>query len=209
VAIDFQAHWQGIYEGNAPDEVSWYEPVPRASLELIEEAGVARDAAILDVGGGASSLAARLLDAGYTNVTVADISVAALERARSAFDGDAERISWVAADVRDHHFGRGIDLWHDRAAFHFMVSATDRDGYLATLRRTLNPGGHLVLATFGPEGPTRCSGLPVSRYGAQELTELLPDFELRSSRLQVHHTPAGTPQQFLYAHLQRAPASSS
>jgi SAM-dependent methyltransferase len=205
MGVQAQAHWQRIYEENAPDEVSWYEAVPRASLELIEEAELTRNAAILDVGGGASMLAGQLLDAGYTDITVADISGGALDRARSALGEAADRVTWIEADVRDHDFGRSVDLWHDRAVFHFMVEDADRSGYLGTLRRALRPGGHLIVATFGPEGPTRCSGLPVSRYSEPALAGLLPDFELVSSRLALHHTPSGTPQQFLYAHLRRAP----
>jgi SAM-dependent methyltransferase len=209
MVVHAQAHWERIYEEKAPDEVSWYESVPRASLELIEEARVARDAAILDVGGGASGLAGRLLDAGYTDITVADISGRALDRARAALGEDADRVAWVEADVREHDFGRRFDLWHDRAAFHFMVEGADRAAYLETLRGTLGPSGHLIVATFGPEGPTRCSGLPVSRYGAPAIAELLPDFELVSSRLEMHHTPSGTAQQFLYAHLRRVEAQDS
>ena len=107
------------------------------------------------------------------------------------------------ADVRDHDFGRQYDLWHDRAVFHFMVDATDRDGYLNVLRRTLRPGGHLLIATFGPQGPEQCSGLPVARYGADELQRTLEGFELRSADLAVHETPSGNSQQFLYAHFTR------
>src|SRR5918995_5202074 len=150
MVVHAQAHWERIYEEKAPDEVSWYESVPRASLELIEEARVARDAAILDVGGGASRLAGRLLDAGYTDITVADISGRALDRARAALGEDADRVAWVEADIRDHDFGRGFDLWHERAVLHFMVADADRSGYLEVLRRTLRPAGHVIVATFGP-----------------------------------------------------------
>lgn len=209
MGVQAQAHWERIYEEKAPEALSWYEAVPKVSLELIEEARVARDAAILDVGGGASGLAGRLLDAGYTDITVADISGPALDRARAALGEDADRVAWVEADIRDHHFGRGFDLWHDRAVLHFMVEDADRSGYLEVLRRTLRPAGHLIVATYGPEGPTRCSGLPVCRYGAPAVAELLPDFELVSSRLEMHHTPSGTPQQFLYAHLRRGDAQDA
>ena len=184
--------------------MSWYEPAPEVSLELIEEAGLARDAAILDAGGGASTLAASLLGLGYTDITVADISEAALRRAREELGPDAERIAWLQADLRTDELGRRFDLWHDRALFHFMVDSADRAAYLDTLRGALRPSGHLIVATFGPEGPQRCSGLPVHRYSATELSSLLgAEFELLSSRLPLHRTPAGTPQQFLYAHLVR------
>jgi SAM-dependent methyltransferase len=174
------------------------------SLELIEEASLARGAAILDAGGGTSRLAGRLLAAGYTDITVADISEAALQRARAELGSLAERVSWLQVDLRTHRFKRRFDLWHDRAVLHFMVDAADRATYLDTLRSALRPSGHLVVATFGPEGPTRCSGLPVDRYSAAELSALLGDeFELVSSRLLAHETPSGAAQQFLYAHLVR------
>lgn len=197
-------HWQRVYSERQPWEVSWHEPVPETSLELIEEAGLPRDAAILDAGGGASSLAGRLLAAGYTDIAVADISEEGLRRAREELGPEAERVAWLRADLRAHEFDRRFDLWHDRAVLHFMVDPDDRASYLETLRGALRPGGHLIVATFGPEGPERCSGLPVDRYGATELSALLgEEFTLLSSRLQDHRTPSGAKQQFLYAHLAR------
>lgn len=204
IRVDIGAHWQRVYEQNAPDEVSWFEAVPERSLSLIEEAGIDLGAAVIDVGGGESRLAGELLDRGYEDVAVADISSAALAEARSELGERASEVEWVNADVRDHDFGRQFDLWHDRAVFHFMVDAADRDGYLNTLRGSLRPGGHLILATFGPDGPTRCSGLPVHRYGNTELLETLgAEFGPVSSRLEMHRTPSGKDQQFLYLHLRR------
>jgi SAM-dependent methyltransferase len=201
-----RAHWENTYASKPTDKVSWYEPRPEHSLELIEATGVSRDAGILDVGGGASSLTAQLLGMGYTDLTVADISQAALAHAKAELGSDASRIMWVEADIRTHDFGRHYDLWHDRAVFHFMVSPADRTGYLNVLCRTLRPGGHLIIATFGPQGPTQCSGLSVERYSADELQRALgEDFELASSSLAVHRTPSGASQQFLYAHLLRRP----
>jgi SAM-dependent methyltransferase len=200
-----RAHWEGAYAQRAPHQVSWYEPLPQRSLELIQAADVGHGAPILDVGGGASSLAAQLLSMGYTDITVADISPAALAYAKAELGGAAARVTWIEADVRAHDFGRRYDLWHDRAVFHFMVNPADREGYLDVLRRTLRPGGHLILATFGPEGPTQCSGLPVRRYSAEDVQHALgDDFELISSSLATHRTPSGASQQFLYAHLIRS-----
>jgi SAM-dependent methyltransferase len=204
---DARSHWEDSYSNKTPDEVSWYEPRPQRSVELIRATGLGHDARILDVGGGASSLAAQLLGMGYTDLTVADISPAALAHAKAELGSDAARITWIEADVRTRDFGRRYDLWHDRALFHFMVSRADREGYLDVLRRTLRPTGHLVIATFGPQGPTRCSGLPVRRYGAENLLSVLgEDFVLASARLATHRTPSGASQQFLYARLLRRAA---
>jgi SAM-dependent methyltransferase len=200
--MDVEAHWQEVYEQNAPNQVSWFEALPTQSLELIEEAKVDRGAALIDVGGGESRLAGELLDRGYTDVTVADISPAALEKVRSELGERAGAVEWIVADVREHDFGRQFDLWHDRAVFHFMVEPAERYAYLAALERALAPGGHVVIATFGPEGPTECSGLPVLRYDAEELIETLgSNYRLLSSVLYDHRTPSGSSQQLLYAHL--------
>jgi SAM-dependent methyltransferase len=203
-----RAHWESTYATKATDEVSWYEPRPDRSLELVRATGISHDAGILDVGGGASSLAAQLLGMGYTDLSVADISQAALAHARAELGSDATRIAWIEADVRPHDFWRLFDVWHDRAVFHFMMSAADREGYLRVLRRTLRPGGHLLIATFGPQGPTQCSGLPVQRYSAADLQRVVgEDCELVSSSLATHSTPSGASQQFLYAHFRRATGS--
>jgi SAM-dependent methyltransferase len=175
--------------------------VPRSSLAAIEHVGLPLDAPIIDVGGGASRLTGELLRRGHTDITVADISAKALERARADLP-DADRVDWVVADVRDHDFGRRFAVWHDRAVFQFMTSPEEREGYLATMERSLQHDGHLVLATFGPDGPTRCSGLPVDRYGPDELAAALGDrVRLVSSHLEDHRTPRGESQQFLYADL--------
>jgi SAM-dependent methyltransferase len=205
--LDVYDHWEAVYSDKDATEVSWYEATPAQSLRLIAEAELPLDAAILDMGGGASKLAAELVKLGYSDVTVADISESGLRLAQRTLAAP-DAVRWVEADVREHDFGRTFDLWHDRAVFHFMVEETDRDAYLDVLRKTLSPRGHLVVATFGPNGPTRCSGLPVTRYGPEDLSELLPDFKPVSSQLAVHRTPAGNPQEFLYAHLVRVEASS-
>jgi len=197
--ITDRAHWQNVYAQRASEEVSWYEPRPLRSLDLIAAAGVARDAGILDVGGGASTLVGELLKSGYVDLTVADISPAALARTQAQLGSRVQRVKFVEADIRSHEFGRCYALWHDRAVFHFMVDEHDRDQYLSTLHRTLEPGGHAIVATFGPDGPTRCSGLPVQRYDADKLALTLgPEFEVRTTRLHAHRTPMGATQQFLY-----------
>jgi SAM-dependent methyltransferase len=198
-------HWDEVYSSKAPDEVSWYQAEPTLSLEMIERAGLPADAPILDVGGGTARLVAGLLDAGYRDLTVADLSSAALERARAELGPRAAaRVQWLQLDIRTERLERRYALWHDRAVFHFMVDEAERGGYLENLREGLRPGGHLVLATFGPEGPTTCSGLPVRRYGAEGLQRALGwGFRLVSSQIENHTTPAGTVQQFLFAHFLR------
>jgi SAM-dependent methyltransferase len=199
-----RAHWQRVYKEREPDRLSWYEPVPERSLEMIERARLEPDAAILDIGGGASSLARELLDSGYTDITVADISGPAMDHAKARLGDASDRITWLEVDVLRHDFGRHYDLWHDRALLHFMVEPGDRDAYVKALKRALKPGGWAIIATFGPAGPTRCSGLPVDRYGAADLLRALGEgFELVSSTLDDHLTPSGITQQFLYASLRR------
>lgn len=202
--MDARAHWEKRYSDHEPSELSWYEVTPQVSLAMIEASGVGLDAAIVDVGGGTSALAAELVSSGYSDVTVVDISLAALARARAQAGRCAQRIDWIQADIRVQGLARTYDLWHDRAVFHFMAMATDRDRYLQALRRSLAPDGHLIVATFGPDGPQRCSDLPVSRYRPAELGSTLgAEFELRDSLLHEHRTPSGRTQQFLYARLQR------
>jgi 2-polyprenyl-3-methyl-5-hydroxy-6-metoxy-1,4-benzoquinol methylase len=197
-------HWEDTYAAKGPERASWHQVLPRRSLALIQAAALDKAAAIIDIGGGASSLAGELLHRRYTNLTVADISAAALDYARAALGPEAGLIEWVQADVREHDFGRTFELWHDRALFHFMVAPRDRSQYLATLRQTLAPHGHLVVSTFGPNGPTRCSGFPVERYDVNRLQDAFgPEFVVLSSNLETHRTPSGASQQFLSAHLKR------
>lgn len=197
-------HWQRVYADRDIGTLSWTELAPANSVQLIREAALPLDAAVVEVGGGASPLAAALVGAGFSDITVADLSAQALEQARAASGEAGAVVEWIVADVRDHDFGRRFALWHDRAVFHFMVDPPDRNAYLAVLRRSLQAGGHLIPATFGPQGPTECSGLPVCRYDAEALSGALGgDFELVSALLVDHQTPSGKPQQFLYAHFRR------
>jgi SAM-dependent methyltransferase len=196
---DPRAHWQTVYQTRSPTEASWYQAVPQRSLELIQGAGLLPEAAILDVGGGASTLVDHLLAAGFADLTVVDIAPAALDAARARMGAAASRVQWIAADITGWQPVRRYGLWHDRAVFHFLVDPTLRARYVDVLRTALVPGGHVVIATFGPEGPTRCSGLDVRRYSADELSAVLgPSFHLVGSQVEEHITPAGGTQQFLY-----------
>ena len=192
-------HWDGVYGSKAFDQVSWYQTVPERSLRQIQDAVTDRNAAIIDVGGGASTLVDNLLDAGFNDVTLLDISDNALEQARQRLGTRADAVNWVVADVRSFVPDREFSVWHDRAVLHFLVDADDRALYLETLQHALLPGGMLVLSTFGPEGPLKCSGLQICRYDVDMLIELLgPCFELQGHEFEDHETPAGATQQFLY-----------
>ena len=196
-----KAHWEGVYTQKAPETVSWYQPRAAMSLRLIEQAGVGPGDQIIDVGGGASVLVENLLEAGHRELTVLDLSGAALARTRSRLGGRAAAVSWLEADVTAADLpAAGYDLWHDRAVFHFLVEPGDREAYLRTLRQALRPGGHVIIATFAEDGPERCSGLPVRRYGPQQLqAELGEDFELLASEREEHVTPGGAVQRFQYS----------
>jgi SAM-dependent methyltransferase len=199
-----ESHWNQVYADTDPRRVSWFEATPERSLEMIEDAGLSPDAAIIDAGGGASRLAAELAERGYRDLTVADISEAALEYARREMGEGADSVAWEVADLTEADLGREFDLWHDRAVLHFMVDPNDRDRYLTVLRRHLRPGGALIVAGFGPGGPTHCSGLPVRRYDEAELHAALGDeFSLLDSQIVEHATPSGNAQEFLYARFRR------
>ena len=195
-------HWEQVYATKAPDQVSWYSPRLETSLELIERAAPSKSAAIVDVGGGASTLVDDLLARGYQNLTVLDLSHAAIDTTRKRLGADAEHVQWLVGDIT--HIGLEpdqFDVWHDRAVFHFLTSPAERAAYVLQVLRSVRPGGHVILSTFGPEGPTRCSGLDVVRYDAASLhREFGEHFHLLDSFTQQHHTPFGTTQQFLYCH---------
>lgn len=198
-------HWQQVYETQSPATASWHEAVPQRSLELIQATGVALTASIIDVGGGESRLVDHLLARGYTDVSVLDIAPAALEQARARLGAAATGVKWIASDVTAFQPDRRYALWHDRAAFHFLVAPSERSRYLAVLRAAVASRGHLILATFGPRAPERCSGLPVQRYSEKDLASLLGhDFGLRQFVLEDHVTPTGQRQEFLWTWWQAA-----
>jgi 2-polyprenyl-3-methyl-5-hydroxy-6-metoxy-1,4-benzoquinol methylase len=193
-------HWQTVYETKASDEVSWFQREPRLSHALIARVAPSLDAAIVDVGGGASTLVDALLADGYTNVTVLDLAEAALRQARARLGPDASRVTWSVADILDATLPpASIDVWHDRAVFHFLTRAEDRARYIAQVQRAVRPGGYVLVATFAEDGPTRCSGLEVARYSATQLHGVFgAGFVLESSLRESHMTPSGGQQAFTY-----------
>lgn len=197
-------HWDAVYGKRRHTDVSWYQAVPETSLRLIEATGVAAEAPILDVGGGASTLVDHLLDCGFTDVSVLDLAPAAFEQSRARLGPRARDVDWIVADVTRFEPQRAYALWHDRAVLHFLTDAGERERYIDVLQRALAAGGFLLLATFGPDGPERCSGLEVRRYGVEEMQALLgARFELRHQEIEVHRTPSGGAQQFLCTSWQR------
>lgn len=198
--MDARRHWDSVYRQKGAEEVSWYQAESRLSLELIRRAAPSNDAGILDVGGGASKLVDGLLAAGYTRVGVLDVSHAALEQARSRLGPSAAAVRWIEADILTADLPEhSVDVWHDRATFHFLTAARDRARYVEQVRHAVRPGGHVLIATFAEDGPTHCSGLEVARYAPDALHhEFGADFRLVQSAREEHVTPSGARQAFTY-----------
>jgi SAM-dependent methyltransferase len=199
-------HWNGVYLRKEAEHVSWYQPRLETSLDLIAGIGLPSRADIIDVGGGASTLVDDLLALHHTNVTVLDLAHAALEVARVRLGQAARRVTWLVGDVTtlplpEHAY----DLWHDRAVFHFLSDPESRRRYVETARRSLKPGGHIIVATFGPDGPDQCSGLDVVRYDAESLHRSFGgSFVKLDQRQEAHTTPWGTTQEFVYCYCRRS-----
>jgi ubiquinone/menaquinone biosynthesis C-methylase UbiE len=193
-------HWEKIYGTKKATDVSWYQPHLQRSLDLIVRAGIGTDARIIDVGGGVSTLVDDLIDRGFRHITVVDIAQSALDAAKLRLGDRAQQVTWVAGDITTLNFpADSFDVWHDRAVFHFLTSEADRRAYLERVCCAVRKGGYVVLATFGPEGPEKCSGLPVMRYSAEELKAAFGAAFRVVSHLEEHHrTPWGTEQEFVY-----------
>ena len=198
--MDTRSYWEHVYKTKPFDAMSWYRPHLDRSLRLIESASPDRNASIIDVGGGESTLVDDLLKRGYQNLTILDVSQAALDVTRARLGETGERVHWLCADITQVDLpAHAFDVWHDRAVFHFLVDPTQRQGYVLAVLTAVKPGGHVIVSTFGPEGPTRCSGLDVARYDADSLhSEFGERFKLVESSKELHKTPFGTTQQFLY-----------
>ncbi|MCP3474895.1 class I SAM-dependent methyltransferase [Bradyrhizobium sp. CCGUVB1N3] len=197
-------HWEKVYTTKGETEVSWFQESPAISLQMIRAANPGRDAAIIDIGGGASRLADALLQEGYRSIAVLDLSAHALDTAKTRIGPAAADIDWIVADVTTWQPARSYDVWHDRAAFHFLTERSDQAAYLDRLRSAVREGGHVIIGTFALDGPEKCSGLPVQRYDGNSLaTELGPDFELLETRRDVHHTPWDATQAFQFSRFRR------
>lgn len=201
-------HWDRVYATKSPQSVSWYQSHADQSLRLIRQTGLPLSASIIDVGGGASTLADDLLHAGYRHLTVLDLSRAALAATQARLGNEARQVTWLEADVtRVTLPARAFDLWHDRAVFHFLTGKREREAYVAAVMHAVKPGGHVIVATFAEDGPLQCSGLPVVRYAPHSLhAEFGRRFTLLEHEHEEHHTPSGSVQKFIYCCCRKEPA---
>ena len=198
--MDKKLHWDKAYAVGAPERLGWYRPHLSASLELIERTGIDKKVRLIDVGGGASTLVDDLVDLGFEEVSVFDLSRTAMSLAKSRLGDRASQVTWLEGDITSAELPPAhYDLWHDRAVFHFLTAADDRRSYMQQLKRALSPGGHVVLGVFSLEAQPRCSGLDVQRYSVELLQrEIGADFALKEYRLEEHVTPGGVRQMYLY-----------
>jgi SAM-dependent methyltransferase len=201
---DRQAHWENLYTTKGEAEVGWFQETPAPSLELIALVGATRQSAFIDIGGGASRLVDHLVSEGYEDLTVLDLSAAALAAAKARIGEEARHVHWLAADATTWEPSHTYDIWHDRAAFHFLTSSADQAAYVARLRSALRGGGHVIIGTFALDGPEKCSGLPVARHDAESLGETLgAEFVLVDIRRHEHPTPWGAMQRFQFSTFRR------
>jgi SAM-dependent methyltransferase len=201
---DRSTHWDNVYATKGETEVSWFQDNPAISLDMIRAANPDHAAAIIDIGGGASRLVDSLVREGYRSLTVLDISGNALDAAKRRIGPGAAAVDWIVADVTLWEPAKTYDLWHDRAAFHFLTDPHDRTAYIERLRAAVAPGGHVIIGTFAPDGPEKCSGLPVQRHDSASLSaELGPEFEFVETRRETHHTPWRSTQAFQFSRFGR------
>lgn len=200
-----KTHWENVYQAKLQNQVSWFQPHLEKSLELIALVNLSKDSKIIDAGGGASTLPDDLLAKGYDKLTIWDISSEALKQSQKRLGEKSKQIKWIDANILKADFqNNSFDLWHDRAVFHFLTKAEDRKTYLKILNKSLNPGGFVIIASFGLEGPLKCSGLEVFRYSPASLSsEIGSNFLLLKNATEDHHTPFGTVQKFVYCLFQR------
>lgn len=202
---DLKSHWEHIYQTKKLDEVSWYQPNPETSLNYIKALNISKDAKILDVGGGDSFLADFLLKLGYTNVSVLDISEEAVARAKNRLGADADKINWIVCDASEFISTEKYDLWHDRAAFHFLTEGNKKQAYLRNLENALTPGAFVIIGTFSENGPKKCSGIEISQYSNEALSDLFPSesFEKLGCEYIDHSTPSGAVQNFSFCRFKK------
>ncbi|KPV98279.1 Ubiquinone/menaquinone biosynthesis C-methyltransferase UbiE [Pseudoalteromonas sp. P1-9] len=197
-----KSHWETVYTTKESNAVSWFQPHAVTSIEFINRLNCEKSAAIIDVGGGASTLVDDLLLNGHTNVSVLDLSGAALETAKKRIGESSANVKWIEADITGVTLPKQqFDVWHDRAVFHFLTTPEERRAYIKNVLHALKPHGHIIIATFSEDGPEKCSGLPIVRYSAESLHGEFGDhFVLKDQRHETHKTPFGTTQEFVFCH---------
>jgi ubiquinone/menaquinone biosynthesis C-methylase UbiE len=203
--MEIKTHWEHIYETKGSTRVSWYQEHAQLSLQFIKSTGIQKTDHIIDIGGGASNLVDDLIAGGFQHISILDVSGTALQLARQRLGARAAEVNWIEADITQMGFPeQAYDLWHDRAVFHFLTQAEQRRRYVDTVRHTVRTGGHVIVATFAPDGPERCSGLEVVRYSPESLHDEFGEaFELKESTRETHHTPFGTEQKFIYCYCRK------
>lgn len=197
---DRKAHWEKIYSTKQLNEVSWYQPTPDTSISFLKDSNLPKDAAIIDVGGGDSFFVDYLVEEGYSNVTVLDISERAIERAKFRLGVDASKVTWLTSDVNDFLPSTIYDFWHDRAAFHFLTNPTEIKQYKETVESAVKPNGHVVIGTFSKTGPLKCSGIEITQYSHSDLIQLFDSFQIVTDLEVKHGTPFDTTQDFIFCH---------
>ena len=203
--LERQAHWQNVYQTKDEQAVSWFQERPDISLDLIHAASIDTSASIIDIGGGASRLVDALISEGFKTVAILDLSEKALAKSKARLGTKAEQVEWIVADVTKWQPSQTYDVWHDRAALHFLTDPMDRAAYVERVLKAVRASGHVIIGTFAPDGPERCSGLSVVRHDAATLGELLgPSFALVETRRHDHQTPSGVIQKFQFSRFQRA-----
>lgn len=198
-SFDRKKHWENIYQTRQLNEVSWYQPTPETSLDFIQRYNVPKTAKVIDIGGGDSFLVDHLLDKGYQDITVLDISTAAIERAKQRLGKKADRVKWIVADAAKFQPTEKYDFWHDRAAFHFLTDEQEISSYLDTAQKNIKPEGVLVIGTFSEQGPKKCSGIEIKQYSEISMAERLKNFFEKIKCITIdHETPFGTVQNFVF-----------
>lgn len=205
--FDRKKHWENIYQTKDLKDVSWYQPTPATSLDFIKQFNLKTTDKIIDVGGGDSFLADHLLDLGYTDITVLDVSASSLERAKQRLGNRASKVKWIVADASGFEPTEKYDFWHDRAAFHFLTDEQEIANYLKTASQNINPEGILVIGTFSEQGPAKCSGINIRQYSETSMTErIMPYFEKINCITVDHQTPSGSIQNFIFCSFRKIQA---
>lgn len=199
MTVNFKSHWENVYQSKNENEVSWYQEVPSKSLDLINSLNLRKDSKIIDVGAGESRLVDNLLSLGFKNVTVLDISSKSIEKTKQRLGKKSKLVNWVVSDIVDFIPEKSFDLWHDRAAFHFLTDKISIKKYVDLVNNSVNSQGNLIVSTFSTNGPLKCSGLQISQYNKNSISELFKEeFKLSYSETSVHQTPFNTNQEFIF-----------